>query len=99
MQRRASLALLTTSPSASRRIVPPSSVLHKAVETQSTRGRCDSTFAKATQVHSIAVPGSNAYAHCDVAVIFGLPFRDAVTSPTYVFFALKGVQGDYCLAI
>lgn len=51
-------------------------------------------FAKTVTAHWGAVDGSNAYADCDVAVIFGLPFRDAVTWPTNVFFALQGVQGD-----
>jgi hypothetical protein len=54
----------------------------------------DLPFTKVAKAHWGAVDGSNAYADCDVAVIFGLPFRDAVTWPTNVFFALQGVQGD-----
>ena len=46
-------------------------------------------FAKTVAAHWGAVDGSNAYADCDAAVIFGLPFRDAVTWPTNVYFALK----------
>jgi hypothetical protein len=51
-------------------------------------------FAKVAKAHWGAVDGSNEYADCDTAVIFGLPFRDAVTWPTNVFFALQGVRGD-----
>jgi hypothetical protein len=51
-------------------------------------------FTNTVTAHWGAVDGSNAYADCDTAVIFGLPFRDAVTFPTNVFFALQGVQGD-----
>jgi len=40
------------------------------------------------------VDGSNEYADCDVAVIFGLPYRDRATFPANVVFALQGVQGD-----
>jgi hypothetical protein len=51
-------------------------------------------FAKTITARWGAVDGSNDYADCDTAVIFGLPFRDAVTWPTNVFFALQCVQGD-----
>lgn len=65
--------------------------VHKAVEHELPD---QLPFAKVTKAHWGAVDGSNAFADCDVAVIFGLPFRDAVTWPTNVFFALQGVQGD-----
>jgi hypothetical protein len=67
--------------------------VHKAIEHELPEAT-DLPFAKVAKAHWGAVDGSNAYASCDVAVIFGLPFRDAVTWPTNVFFALKGVQGD-----
>lgn len=79
-----------------KRLTPDRSVffcVHKAVEHELPEAE-DMPFAKVTKAHWGAVDGSNAYADCDVAVIFGLPFRDAVTWPTNVFFALKGVQGD-----
>ncbi|WP_249148648.1 hypothetical protein, partial [Bradyrhizobium jicamae] len=78
------------------RLTPDRSVLfcvHKAVEHELPESG-DMPFAKVAKAHWGAVDGSNAYADCNVAVIFGLPFRDAVTWPTNVFFALKGVQGD-----
>ena len=93
MQRRASLGSLTTSPSA---LPPDRSVffcVHKAVEHELPEAG-ELPFAKAAKAHWGAVDGSNEYADCDVAVIFGLPFRDRATFPTNVFFALKGVQGD-----
>lgn len=67
--------------------------VHKSVEHEIPESS-DLLFAKVTKAHWGAVDGSNAYADCDVAVIFGLPYRDAVTWPTNVFFALQGVQGD-----
>src|SRR5262249_46222753 len=67
--------------------------VHKAVEHE-LPDDSELPFAKVAKAHWGAVDGSNAYADCDVAVIFGLPFRDAVTWPTNVFFALQGVQGD-----
>jgi hypothetical protein len=67
--------------------------VHKAVEHEIPEA-CELPFAKVTKAHWNAVDGSNEYADCDVAVIFGLPFRDRVTFPTNVFFALQGVQGD-----
>lgn len=51
---------------------------------------------KVTEVASAhwgAIDGSNAYKDFDVAVIFGLPFRDRIWG-TNVFFAFKGVQDD-----
>jgi hypothetical protein len=79
-----------------RRLTPERSVffcVHKAVEHE-LPDAADLPFAKVAKAHWGAVDGSNEYAGCDVAVIFGLPFRDAVTWPTNVFFALQGVQGD-----
>jgi hypothetical protein len=76
------------------RLTPERSVffcVHKTVEHELPD---DLPFAKVAKAHWGAVDGSNAFADCDVAVIFGLPFRDAVTWPTNVFFALQGVQGD-----
>jgi hypothetical protein len=67
--------------------------VHKAVEHE-LPDASELPFAEMAKAHWGAVDGSNAYADCDVAVIFGLPFRDAVTWPTNVFFALQGVQGD-----
>jgi hypothetical protein len=67
--------------------------VHKAVEHE-LPDASELPFAKVAKAHWGAVDGSNEYADCDVAVIFGLPFRDAVTWPTNVFFALQGVQGD-----
>jgi hypothetical protein len=78
------------------RLTPERSVffcVHKAVEHE-LPDASDLPFAKVAKAHWGAVDGSNEYADCDVAVIFGLPFRDAVTWPTNVFFALQGVQGD-----
>jgi hypothetical protein len=67
--------------------------VHKAVEHELPEAS-DLPFAKVTKAHWNAVDGSNEYADCNVAVIFGLPFRDRVTFPTNVFFAIQGVQGD-----
>jgi hypothetical protein len=67
--------------------------VHKAAEHE-LPDAADLPFAQVAKAHWGAVDGSNAYADCDTAVIFGLPFRDAVTWPTNVFFALQGVQGD-----
>jgi hypothetical protein len=67
--------------------------VHKAVEHEIPEP-AHLPFAKTVTAHWGAVDGSNDYADCDVAVIFGLPFRDRVTYPTNVFFALQGVQGD-----
>jgi hypothetical protein len=67
--------------------------VHKAVEHE-LPDASELPFAKVAKAHWGAVDGSNEYADCDVAVIFGLPFRDAVTWPTNVFFALQGVQGN-----
>lgn len=67
--------------------------VHKAVEHEIPEAD-KLPFAKVVTAHWGAVDGSNDYADCDTAVIFGLPFRDAVTWPTNVFFALQGVQGD-----
>ena len=78
------------------RLEPERSVffcVHKAVEHE-LPDAADLPFAKVAKAHWGAVDGSNAYADCDIAVIFGLPFRDAVTWPTNVFFALQGVQGS-----
>jgi hypothetical protein len=78
------------------RLAPERSVffcVHKAVEHE-LPDAADLPFAKVAKAHWGAVDGSNEYADCDTAVIFGLPFRDAVTWPTNVFFALQGVQGD-----
>jgi hypothetical protein len=79
-----------------KRLTPDRSVffcLHKAVEHELPKAG-ELPFAKVTKAHWGAVDGSNEYADCDVAVIFGLPFRDRVTFPTNVFFALQGVHGD-----
>lgn len=67
--------------------------VHKAVEHELPEP-VDLPFAKVAKAHWGAVDGSNEYADCDVAVIFGLPFRDAVTWTTNTFFALQGVHGD-----
>lgn len=67
--------------------------VHKAVEHEVPE-HDKLPFAKTATAHWGAVDGSNEYAACDTAVIFGLPYRDAVTWPTNVFFALQGVQGD-----
>jgi hypothetical protein len=67
--------------------------VHKAVKHE-LPDTTDLPFAKVAKAHWGAVDGSNEYADCDTAVIFGLPFRDAVTWPTNVFFAIQGVQGD-----
>lgn len=67
--------------------------VHKAVEHELPEA-ADLPFAKVTKAHWNAVDGSNEYADCDTAVIFGLPFRDRLTWPTNVFFALQGVHGD-----
>ncbi|WP_420966831.1 hypothetical protein [Bradyrhizobium sp. B120] len=67
--------------------------VHKAVEHELPEAS-DLPFAKVAKAHWGAVDGSNDYADCDAAVIFGLPFRDATTWPSNVFFALQGVQGD-----
>jgi hypothetical protein len=78
------------------RLAPERSVffcVHKAVEHELPEA-ADLPFAKVAKAHWGAVDGSNEYADCDVAVIFGLPFRDAVTWPTNIFFALQGVHGD-----
>jgi hypothetical protein len=78
------------------RLTPEHSVffcVHKAVEHELPEA-ADLPFAKVAKAHWGAVDGSNEYADCDVAVIFGLPFRDALTWPTNVFFALRGVHGD-----
>ncbi|WP_245284415.1 hypothetical protein [Bradyrhizobium sp. WSM2254] len=78
------------------RLTPDRSVffcVHKAVEHELPEAG-ELPFAKVAKAHWGAVDGSNAYADCDVAVIFGLPFRDAVTYPTNMFFALQGAQGD-----
>jgi hypothetical protein len=78
------------------RLAPERSVffcVHKAVEHE-LPDAADLPFAKAARAHWGAVDGSNEFADCDTAVIFGLPFRDAVTWPTNVFFAIQGVQGD-----
>jgi hypothetical protein len=79
-----------------RRLMPERSVffcVHKDVEHELPEAT-DLPFAKVAKAHWGAVDGSNEYADCDVAVIFGLPFRDALTWPTNVFFALRGVHGD-----
>ena len=78
------------------RIGPERSVffcVHKAVEHEIPEPEA-LPFAKVATAHWGAVDGSNTFAGCDTAVIFGLPFRDAVTWPTNVFFALQGVHGD-----
>jgi hypothetical protein len=78
------------------RLTPERSVffcVHKAVEHELPEA-ADLPFAKVAKAHWGAVDGSNDYADCDTAVIFGLPFRDALTWPTNVFFAFKGVHGD-----
>jgi hypothetical protein len=78
------------------RLTPDRSVffcVHKAVEHELPEAG-ELPFAKTVKAHWGAVDGSNEYADCDVAVIFGLPFRDAVTFPTNLFFAVQGVQGD-----
>jgi hypothetical protein len=78
------------------RLTPERSVffcVHKAVEHELPEA-ADLPFANVAKAHWGAVDGSNEYADCDTAVIFGLPFRDALTWPTNVFFALKGVYGD-----
>jgi hypothetical protein len=67
--------------------------VHKAVEHE-LPDASELPFAKVAKGHWGAVDGSNEYADCDTAVIFGLPFRDAVTWPTNVFFAFQGEQGD-----
>ncbi|WP_316232853.1 hypothetical protein [Bradyrhizobium sp. SZCCHNPS2010] len=80
----------------SERLSPERSVffcVHKAVEHELPEAE-DLPFAKVAKAHWNAVDGSNDYADCDVAVIFGLPYRDRTTFPTNVFFALQGVQGD-----
>lgn len=77
-----------------KRLAPQRSVffcVHKAVEHELPD---DLPFAKIAKAHWGAVDGSNDYADCNAAVLYGLPFRDAVTWPTNVFFALQGVQGD-----
>ena len=79
-----------------KRLTPDRSVffcVHKAVEHELPEAG-ELPFAEVTKAHWGAVDGSNEYADCDVAVIFGLPFRDRVTFPTNVFFALQGVHGD-----
>jgi hypothetical protein len=79
-----------------KRLTPDRSVffcVHKAAEHELPEAG-ELPFAKVTKAHWGAVDGSNEYADCDVAVIFGLPFRDRVTFPTNVFFALQGVHGD-----
>jgi hypothetical protein len=79
-----------------KRLTPDRSVffcVHKAVEHELPEAS-DLPFAKVTKAHWNAVDGSNEYADCNVAVIFGLLFRDRVTFPTNVFFALQGVHGD-----
>jgi hypothetical protein len=79
-----------------KRLTPDRSVffcVHKAVEHELPEAG-ELPFAKTVKAHWGAVDGSNEYADCDAAVIFGLPFRDRVTFPTNVFFALQGVQGD-----
>jgi hypothetical protein len=78
------------------RLPPDRSVffcVHQAVEHE-LPDAADLPFARVAKAHWNAVDGSNAFADCDVAVIFGLPFRDAVIWPTNMFFALQGVQGD-----
>ena len=65
--------------------------VHKSVEHELPEAS-DLPFAKVAKAHWGAVDGSNAYADCDVAVVFGLPYRDAVTWPTNVFFALQGAD-------
>ncbi len=67
--------------------------VHKAVEHELPDSH-ELPFNKVAKAHWGAVDGSNEYADCDVAVIFGLPYRDATTWPTNVFFALQGVHGD-----
>jgi hypothetical protein len=67
--------------------------VHKAVKHELPEA-ADLPFAKVAKAYWGAVDGSNEYADCDVVVIFGLPFRDALTWPTNVFFALRGVHGD-----
>jgi hypothetical protein len=54
--------------------------VHKAVKHELPEA-ADLPFAKVAKAHWGAVDGSNEYADCDVAVIFGLPFRDALTCP------------------
>jgi hypothetical protein len=67
--------------------------VHKAVKHELPEAG-NMPFTKVAKANWGSVDGSNDYADCDVAVIFGLPFRDRVTFPTNVFFALRGVQGD-----
>jgi hypothetical protein len=79
-----------------RRLGPERSVffcVHKDVEHELPDAG-ELPFAKVAKAHWGAVDGSNEYADCDVAVIFGLPFRYAVTFPTNVLFAVQGVQDD-----
>ncbi|MGY4500882.1 hypothetical protein ACVWYH_004813 [Bradyrhizobium sp. GM24.11] len=79
-----------------KRVPPDSSVffcVHKAVEHELPEA-AELPFAKTVKAHWGAVDGTNEYADCDVAVIFGLPYRDRATFPTNVVFALQGVQGD-----
>ena len=79
-----------------KRLTPDRSVffcVHKAVEHELPDAG-ELPFANTVKAHWGAVDGSNEYANCDVAVIFGLPYRDRATFPNNVFFALQGPQGD-----
>jgi hypothetical protein len=79
-----------------KRLTPDRSVffcVHKAVEHELPEAG-ELPFAKTMPAHWGAVDGSNDYAGCDVAVIFGLPYRDQATFPTNTVLALHPETRD-----